>query len=397
MSIHLLYKCHRENPSFIITKNDLFFTLKEHGIDQSRHLLKIILNVRLNQLRNNFPEMEHLNIASKINSEEYKNILGTPPGFLLDECYYIEQLVLYLYDDFAEFWCDFEIFCIKSRYRTDEVVARQSFFASYDESIYKSRLVMDIEKIESKYLTVYHHIPVSLPDAIVLCNLCTFIKKRKWYEMLYLLDESTNGCHFLLTIDSPISGVDLIVSTAKIQYWDQCQWLYFSPFFQSDNWVVMPKETTINDMVSSGLLNGCLDYSNASSFENDLIYSIPDKSKMCEIIRLTVSRINIDESFVLYLAQKRLVNILYEHHLLFGFIIVEQPLIVNYYKTLNHDEYLCTSKSNLLDTGNDTYKGIWLIDKLKKNFDRLSYDGYMDRVLSNENVNDSVKLEVLNV
>ncbi|WP_415846660.1 hypothetical protein, partial [Vibrio aerogenes] len=76
MSIHLLYKCHRENPSFIITKNDLFFTLKEHGIDQSRHLLKIILNVRLNQLRNNFPEMEHLNIASKINSEEYKNILG---------------------------------------------------------------------------------------------------------------------------------------------------------------------------------------------------------------------------------------------------------------------------------------------------------------------------------
>ncbi|SHO57248.1 acyl-homoserine-lactone synthase [Vibrio quintilis] len=366
-------------------KFSLFQAVEQLDVADTRKFLGNILNTRLQQLNKISPEISALNIANKLCLSEYDMLLSQPKQTLSKDALWVEMQALNLFDSFADFWCDFELYQVKKKY-THALTSSscgENEFITYSEQDYNSQLIINIEGIKETYLTPYFEYPMSLSDAILLFNLSTSVKENRWYEMLFSLELSTKGSHFVLFI--PIKSepqCSLIISTAKIQFWSKdTDWLYLSPFFVSDNWKLCSKVSSLQKNLNEFIPiynRHLLKFNSSAELDKKFIELIHNKENICEVIRLTVCGSTKQKSFLLYLAQKRMISLLEDINITLGFVITGQPLIVNYYKSLEDNAYINISKNNLNDTRNYsyTYKGLWVINKLNRHFQESDYRTY---------------------
>ncbi len=391
MELCLLYERYLRDKQLKISRRDILLAIDSLPHLNKRALFEHILNVRLKQITARSPNTEFLNIAGKLNSSIYKETICHTSAELTSIEFQLEQFALHFFDGITDLWCEYEIHCLINKYPLPSFeYSPTAVSLSYDESHYQSELIQNVETETQLYYTLYSVAPLVLADAILLCNLCTFIKEHKWYEMLYSLELSTQGTHFLLMTASHQSQIPILVSTARIQYWHQrSDWLYFSPFFQSNIWqpYLQPEFEQILRQNLQLEQNGRLDCSSIAALDSSLSELILNKSRICEILRLTTSGNTIQCAFIIYLAQKHIMSLLHAQQFSLGFVVIEQPLMMYYYASLTNGEYLYTAASNLQDTGNSTFKGLWLIEKLNQQLRTTSYKEYKQRVFTQKKYN----------
>ncbi|MDW6004838.1 acyl-homoserine-lactone synthase [Vibrio mangrovi] len=175
------------------------------------------------------------------------------------------------------------------------------------------------------------------------------------------------------------------MSTARIQFWhEKEQWLYYAPFFQSERWDLRAHKGFKKYLNKSIKVHKDIkpNYESLISFENSLNNMILDKREICEVIRLTTCGASHKQLFILYLAQKKLTQLLARRNMSVAFIITEQAMEVSFYQSLGKDIFLLVGQCDLKDTGNITYKGISIIKKLDIQFSKLTYSDYKKKCFS---------------
>ncbi|WP_428774253.1 acyl-homoserine-lactone synthase [Vibrio sp.] len=346
-----------------------------------------ILNDRINQLRRLFPWSCSGNLATCLQSQYYAKLLGSAVSHWPPEYYLVERYACHYCGNWAEFWCQYLIEKIKQRYpitaKTKSSSTLQS--AKFDDSRYQSRLIDNIEQHQSRYISPHHPAEMPVSAAILLANLEVLVKGQKWYEMLFALDLSQTGCHFVLSAHRPEWSKPVIYSSAKIQSGsDINKWLYFSPFFSNDKWHYCSSNQHINLLRKKDILPIHCHFESDSSakFENDLLKNMRNYQSVCEIIRLTVSGSDKLKLYLLYLSQKCLTAQLLALNYTIAFIITENPFILNYYSTLDPGSFITVCHLNIDGTRQTTCKGLWNIQQLKQDFETHQYKGYIKRVMS---------------
>lgn len=144
--------------------------------DNSRKRIGHVLNARIHQLEKLYPEYCVLNLAAKTASIEYKHLLKTSVKEISEEDLFIEESSLSIFNDYTDFWCEYEIYKIRSKYKNRYF--HEDIDLTYSEDNYKSRIVSDITQDGGLYLTLYEDFLMKLSDAVLLSNLYAFVKEK---------------------------------------------------------------------------------------------------------------------------------------------------------------------------------------------------------------------------
>lgn len=364
-------------------KEQLFGMVKRLYATNYRENLGRILRYRLSQLDHSAAVTPKSNIYYKLSSVVYRELIGTDCPLLSKDDLIVEKCANLLFDDFADFWCEYEIYNIQIKYKREAAIP--SINITYDENQYEGIIIDDISHYEGEFYTMYAAFKMNLSDAVLLSNLYAFVKFKHWYEMLFLLDISASGQHFIMTIPFKNNSSSMIVSTARINGGSNINnWLYFSSFFQSDLWDITVNHTIEQDLNRkiNLLPEAKFNYSNVRTFENCLLSSIADRNIICEVIRLTASGNSYNQLFILYLAQKKITHLLHINHMELAFIVTEQAMEVAFYNSLGGNIFQNIGTADILETGELTYKGISFISELEHQFNRLNFAQYKRKCIS---------------
>ncbi|MGY3686656.1 acyl-homoserine-lactone synthase [Vibrio coralliilyticus] len=343
-----------------------------------------VLNARFKQIEELVPELKYQNSSKKVNSACYQKVMGKECPYLPKDWHAFERQAYQLFDNWAEAWCEYLIWQVKEKY-----CGVSSLGGSYpsqipnNEESFTDSVIEDISKHEQHYYTLHSDVPMKLSDAVTLINLSTFVKEQQWYEMLESIELSAAGKHFLLTFNSEETVFPTIVSTVRINlFQDVDNWLYFSSFFMSPNWQLAPKCNILAQLgVSHSLLSNPLQLS-AADFDEQIWPELSTKHRCCEIIRMTVSGTQNQKMFFLYLSQKQLMKQLHTQNFEIAFVVIEQPFMIKYYESLPTNAYCHISRNALSDSGFSTYKGLWLIQNLNNELQRSDFRKYKKQTLS---------------
>ncbi|MDE1249330.1 acyl-homoserine-lactone synthase [Vibrio aestuarianus] len=365
-------------------KKNIFslFKLIEKNISPS--ICYELLNCRLAITKKIDPTTEKLNIAGCIKSPAYKQSLTHEVPDWPKEYHLLEKIIHRDFLNIAQFWCEFEIYKIKSKYPENEDNKHKKL--PLLEEAYHSKIVENIQLSQKLYYTLHHTQPMSLSDAILLMNLSTFIADKGWYEMLESLTISSTGRHFIL-LTKTNESISTIVGSARIQLWNERHaWLSFSPFFTNEGWQPCIHDSIINSpLLTKVFKTSCIPkLDSIHSFEKYFDDKILKKNHICEVIRLSISGTVQECIFYLFLTQKHLIRELDERGFYMAYVIIEQPWLMNFYQELELNGYLSSSYKNLNDTGRNTYKGFWIIPNLKSELNNTSFKDYKNIVIKNK-------------
>ncbi|ACH66680.1 autoinducer synthase [Aliivibrio fischeri MJ11] len=364
---------------------------------QNLNLLQQLISTRERIILSQFEGGTIGNLEYLFSTSEAANILGKQPCSSLPKIYFhIEQLAIKFFGCLLKCSTEFEIFKLIHKPNVllnhdSETVSKNTTSTIIDEK-YHYELVPDISEDERFFHTEFSDQPLPLSDAIVLINIATFVKEHKWYEMLNHLDISSKGEHFILYQYTENNLYPTIISSALIQTTsNKHEWLFFDGFFQNTKWkpnlendglLSLTKATSMTPLTRSQFIDKTSD-----EIENDLFYSILDKTKVCEAIRLTISGSKSKANYHLYLAQKGLAMALKESGRDAVFTIIEKPAMVLFYKAMNllaptQSPYVFTSEQDVNKTGIITYKGIWLLKNASSAFNQYSFKAYNANIIS---------------
>ncbi|MDF9398734.1 acyl-homoserine-lactone synthase [Vibrio sp. 1180_3] len=330
------------------------------------------------------PSTKKLNIAGCVKSPAYKQSLTHKVANWPEEYHLLEKLIHREFLNLAQFWCEFEIYKIKSKYPESENNEYKKL--PLLEEAYHSKIVEDIQSSQELYYTLHHTQPMSLSDAVLLMNLSTLIADKGWYEMLESLTISSTGRHFIL-LEKTSEPICTIVGSARIQLWNERHnWLSFSPFFTNEGWQPCIPDSIKNSPIHAKIFKtSCIPkLDSIHSFEKYFDETILKKNHICEVIRLSVSGTVQECIFYLFLTQKHLIRELDAMGFYMAYVIIEQPWLMNFYQELELDCYFSISYKNLNDTERNTYKGFWIIPNLKTELNNTSFKNYKKIVIQNK-------------
>ncbi|MCG9724583.1 acyl-homoserine-lactone synthase [Vibrio brasiliensis] len=368
-----------DDECVLFTKIDTLFG------ENSEQFFQQVLDERVRLTCEGDPTLNGKNIATKLMSPYYFASVKNPLPIGNNDWHQIEQQALFIFDNWGQAWCSYKIWKLKKQYSSPLGLALDPHAASRTrcEEDYFDSVIDNIESHQELYYTMHCKQPMLLPDAIVLINLATFVLQHHWYEMLYEIDISRFGTHFILACQTTESSPPLIVASAKINHHAHAdQWLYFSPFFQTDAWQLLPTNKVIDQLTQHNLLKGPVVGGCSTQFENSLWQQITRPEECCEIVRLTVSGNQTEMIFFLYLAQKRLMEQLVALRYQIAFVVIEQPLMIQYYLSQGEAVYTRLSASHVSDSEFATYKGLWFIEPLNQALAQSSFKHYKQRTIS---------------
>ncbi|WP_196597718.1 N-3-oxohexanoyl-L-homoserine lactone synthase AinS [Aliivibrio fischeri] len=364
---------------------------------QNFNLLQQLINARERIILNKFEGGTIGNLEYLFSTSEAAEILGKQPCSSLPKVYFhIEQMAIKVFGCLLKCSTEFEMFKLIHKpmsvlHRHLDVTKKNSTSAIIDEK-YHYELVQDISTDERYFHTEFSEHPLPLSDAIVLINIATFIKEHKWYEMLNHLEISSKGEHFILYQYTDNNIYPTIISSALIQTTsNKHDWLFFDNFFQNTKWkpnlnadglLSLSHATSMSTLARSQFVD-----KSSTEIENDLFYSILDKTKACEAIRLTISGEKSKANYHLYLAQKGLAMALKESGRDIVFTIIEKPAMVLFYQSMNlltptQSPYVFTSEQDVNKSGIITYKGIWLLKNASYAFNQYNFKAYNANIIS---------------
>ena len=362
----------------------IFETLeKNFGIDGNT-FFQTIADLRMKQAVEQSPALQETNIKTKMNSPQYAKCIQSPIADKPEPWFEVEKQLLTFFGNWAEAWCAFNIWNIHHKYHTKNKssVNYNNFEDSQDEQLFIDFVVQRVEEHSNLYYSPHSPYPMLLPDIILLTNLYTLVWEQHWYEILYKMEISLMGTHFILAQQNNNLDFPVVVSTALINTYENSEdWLSFAPFFRADYWHSINQNKLTKEFERLEILPDMVKFSDIKSyeeFESSLWHSIEKKSKCCEVIRLTVAGNTRQRIFLLYLCQKRLMQQLHNFGFDVAFTIIEQPLMLHYYQSLTDNEYIPFSYCKLTPESakSVTHKGIWVVDKLKHALSQCRYQHY---------------------
>ncbi|MDF2186183.1 acyl-homoserine-lactone synthase [Grimontia hollisae] len=359
-------------------------------------LFEKIISYRLNEIRQAQPPEESCgNLYTRLTSPLAESITGVKPlKNLPDLFFYIERTAIAYYGDILMCWAEFKTYQINEQAR-QYLQAYREQPASGDQLTtlenYRYEVVADIRNDERLFMTCYSPYPMTLSQANVLINLETFVKQQHWYEMLYYLNISASGEHFILYQEKG-ENPPLLLSSALIQRYSQHDnWLTFDPFFQTESWTLTLSNEKIDTLEKSGIFSKGLKYKinteSVEKFDYSLLRTVIRKPAVCEIIRMAISGPREKLNHVLYLTLKYLTLKLADIGLEVAYTIVEQPSIIGFYQSINNDSnhilpYVALCQQKVAGTALTTYQGIVFTGPMSQAFEENSFRDYNKRVIS---------------
>jgi len=347
--------------------------------DPSRYSFQTLIRTRQLELQTALPHLAQGNLERLFCCQESSIYIAThalkPP---LDGLRQIEEQAIALFGNLLCCWAEYEKFLITHQAQAPYCSTTS---LSKDENRYHSEIVSAIEHDSRLFHTLHHHEALRLSEAIRLINLDIFIIEQKWYEMLFCLDLSSRGCHFILTTNAE-SGSPLLVSSALIQDWSQRKnWLSFDGFFDTPNWQPCTQQHDGQSLLATGVFNQQILGEIQCENEQDFARYLKEPDAICEVLRLTVSGTKAMRFALLYLCQKHLMKRLVESGKKLTFTIIEQPLMLDFYYSLDTVCYVNRTCRDINQTGVITYKGFWLNEALHHAFEQCTFSRYKTQIL----------------
>ncbi|MEZ8500182.1 acyl-homoserine-lactone synthase [Vibrio splendidus] len=350
-------------------------------------LFQSVTEYRRSQLELLFPEHQNKSYSVLFEVMDYRDLILRYPNTLSAEVDLLEQAVGQCYMHWLDFWCECEIAAIKAK---SPLNTKSPSFVDLPikDSAYYGAIVEHIEDAQLVVQTPCHPQGMSISDAIALSNLEVFIKGEKWFEMLPLLHLSQSGKHFILLKHPVDEAFPTLVSSALIQDWSKNgTWLSYAPPFSNEQWHYCLSNHGYDELAKLQLftpptLSKC--YS-LPEFDQQFQLQLSAKHALCEVLRLTVSGKTQQKLYFLYLAQKKMLSLLYQTGYKMGFTIIDQPLILNFYKAIGPKAYLQLGSCDLNGNNLQTYRGLWNIELMLLAFGRVNFHDYRRCLRENKN------------
>ncbi|MEZ8270297.1 acyl-homoserine-lactone synthase [Vibrio splendidus] len=350
-------------------------------------LFQSVTEYRRSQLELLFPEHQNKSYSVLFEVMGYRDLILRYPNTLSAEVDLLEQAVGQCYMHWLDFWCECEIAAIKAKSPLN-TKSPSPVDLPIKDSAYYGAIVEHIEDAQLVVQTPCHPQGMSISDAIALSNLEVFIKGEKWFEMLPLLHLSQSGKHFILLKHPVDEAFPTLVSSALIQDWSKNDtWLSYAPPFSNEQWHYCLSNHGYDELAKLQLftpptLSKC--YS-LPEFDQQFQLQLSAKHALCEVLRLTVSGKTQQKLYFLYLAQKKMLSLLYQTGYKMGFTIIDQPLILNFYKAIGPKAYLQLGACDLNGNNLQTYRGLWNIELMLKAFGRVNFHDYRRCLRENKN------------
>ncbi|MEH0741688.1 hypothetical protein H4F05_09170 [Vibrio cholerae] len=388
-------------------KHAWFYQVEENYAEEANVFFQKALDCRVRALKRCLSYDGSPTLEQQLSSRAYVDSLTLPLDELSASDQAIEQQAIFLFSHIANAWNEYLIWQLTKRYpaATQEVSNNDLAALSarlnkqgLNERSYQHRVVAEIGDESEKYWTLHHPAPMVLSDAIQLINLSTLVREQHWYEMLPLMALSRSGAHFLLLYRHSPTSIPLLLSTARIcHHIERQHWLFYSEFFQSRQWHRDGLDCALTHLNKMGLTKKAKagDVHSVECYEQQLWQSLHHPHRCCEIIRMTVSGSRKQRLFFLYLAQKRLIAWLDSQQYQLGFVVIEQPLMIDYYKSLPSGCFIPSALRVLSKDGLPTYKGLWSIKELNQAFQQASFADYNQALGHKPNALHSEKLNHL--
>ncbi|HBC3857261.1 acyl-homoserine-lactone synthase OpaM [Vibrio parahaemolyticus] len=341
-------------------------------------LFESITHQRETNLLARYPEYQSKSLSVLFELMDYRDLVRLHPNNLHDDVYLLELTVAECFPHWLDFWCACEIEAIKQKYSLEN--REPATELSFEDASYSAMLIDDISKSSMRVQLPSYPVAMTLSDAVALSNLELFVQGEKWYEILPLLSLSQKGKHFILlqTQTTPV-----LVASALIQDWNQRNtWLSYAPQFNSEKWrFCLPlhgyQELNRLDILASDLVT---DYGSLTVFDQAFQTHITKTETVCEVLRLTVSGSVQHKLYFLYLAQKELMNVLFQSGYKVGFTIIEQAFMLNFYQSIDSKAYFHSGYCDINGDGIYTYRGFWNFESMVDTFKRTDFRDYKRRI-----------------
>ncbi|WP_407333016.1 acyl-homoserine-lactone synthase [Enterovibrio sp. 27052020O] len=359
-------------------------------------LFEKIVSYRTNEIAKALPSNQPRgNLFTTLTCDTAKSISGITPFRHLPEIFLsIEKTAIAFFGDILSCWASFKVFQIVSESKKHLIsqtpMQGWSSLTATENDQFRYEIVTDIRDEQRMFMTSYSNVPMKLSLANVLINLETFVKQQHWYEMLYYLNVSSFGEHFILYQENA-NQPPLLLSSALIQRWKQRDnWLTFEPFFQTESWTLIASNEKIQTLEKSGIfhnpLKNILNLSSVANFDFSLLRAITRKDAVCEIIRMAIGGPKEKLNHILYLTLKYLTVKLADIGLEAAYTIVEQPSILAFYGSINNDSngalpYVSLCQQQVAGTGLTTYQGIVFTGPMSQAFEQCSFRDYNKRII----------------
>ena len=354
---------------------------------QRTTLFQTVTDYRRNLLESLFPEHQNKSLSVLFELMDYRDLIQRYPSTLAPELVLLEKAASQCYVSWLDFWCECEIAVIKARSPLSDP-ANSRIELPIKDSAYYGAIIEHIESDSLMVQTPCHPQAMPINDAIALSNLEIFIKGEKWYEMLPLLHLSQSGKHFILLKHPVDEAFPTLVSSALLQDWStKDTWLSYAPPFSNEHWQYSMPLRSYDELTRLKLFTPP-DLSQCNSivqFDHHFQLQISDTLVLCEILRLTVNGNTTQKLFFLYLAQKEMINLLYQANYKIGFTIIDQPLILDFYKAIGPQAYFHLGVCDLNGNGTKTYRGLWNIKLMLRAFEQVNFRDYRRMLRENKN------------
>ncbi|CAM3133068.1 MULTISPECIES: acyl-homoserine-lactone synthase [Vibrio] len=351
---------------------------------QRAEIFLSVTNMRKKQLVTLFPKYRLRSLSTLFELMDYHDLITQYPSSFPENIRNLEYQASCCFSHWLDFWCQCEIEAIKKDSTAINQVNSDNKI-SFDDNDYACMLV---DKIENSGLIVkmpgYANI-MSLKDAITLSNLEQFVKGEKWYEMLPLLSLSQKGKHFILYKDNPNEPYPTLVASALVQDWDnQTNWLSYTPQFTNNKWTFcLPNQAYYEfyhyRLFDNQSLPSC---DSLSEFDHYFKRTLSNTEQVCEVLRLAVNGSTQQKLYFLYLAQKKLMNLMHKSGYKFGFTVIEQVFMLNYYQSISENAYFHAGYCDINDDHRITYRGFWNFEKMAEALNNTQFREYKRAVFS---------------
>lgn len=361
--------------------------INTYQTEQRTALFQTVTDFRRKFLGALYPEHQNKSLSVLFELMDYRELIQRYPSTLAPDMVLLEKAASQCYMSWLDFWCECEIAAIKARSPLSDP-PNSRIELPIKDSAYYGAIIEHIESDSLMVQTPCHPKAMPISDAIALSNLETFIKGEKWFEMLPLLHLSQSGKHFILLKHPVNEAFPTLVSSALLQDWStKDTWLSYAPPFSNEQWQYSMPLRSYDELTRLKLFTPP-DLSQCNSivqFDHRFQLQISDTSALCEILRLTVNGNTTQKLFFLYLAQKEMINLLYQANYKIGFTIIDQPLILDFYKAIGPKAYFHLGVCDLNRNGTKTYRGLWNIKLMLRAFEQVNFRDYRRMIRENKN------------
>ncbi|NRF14015.1 acyl-homoserine-lactone synthase [Vibrio coralliilyticus] len=374
--IEMLSSCLQEDMLSRAQSKELLHKIAD--TPQHAEILGALISKRKFQVLQVRSDLKLKDLNTLLGTDEYAFFTRKKPvtGDLTEELkFFLEQVALKHFESLPLLWAQVE----RHKLRSKQLSAlTDTPKLSYSDIEYYSDLIEEISEDPQIVSVPFDDGLYRLSDAILLSNIELFVIKQKWYELLFLMEHSSSGQHFVMFHKSGENKYPCLCSSAMITDWQhKHRWLSFSPFFQHERWSLLISKESVDSLNKTGVFNGLSNnLPTLEQFDSDCMAKANSSYKRCEILRLTVCGNQIQQLYLLYLAQKQMAKQLAQSDYGCAYTIINNPWLLNFYAQLEGNAYVHCGSFGINQGECPTYRGMWLVKEFNRQYSYINFKRY---------------------